>query len=242
MSGARLAATPFMAIIFTLVWSVGHLSAGDPSIPKFERVLAKSNRVAPPAYRALRRLEGGLASQDKRGWLEAWTEFVPGRGFSYEVVNEGGSEYVRNRILRHMLDSEQELIATGKRLRASLDSKNYVFADGGITDAGLHRIVLAPAKKSEGIVDGSAFLDPDTGFVTMIKGRLVKSPSFWVRDVDVTWKFACVNGHMVPVEMTSTARVRMFGRSNFKMTYEYTSIDGEPMTPGAVVASLRGEQ
>lgn len=228
-----------MAISFTFLWSLGYLSAADPSIPQFERVLAKSNRVAPPAYRALRRMEGGLANEDKRGWLEAWTEFVPGRGFTYEVVNEGGSDYVRNRVLRHMLEHEQELIATGKRLRASLESKNYTFADGGITEGGLQRIVLTPAKKSDGIIDGSAFVDPQTGFVTMIKGRLVKSPSFWVRDVDITWKFACVSGHMVPVEMTSTARVRMFGRSNFKMTYDYTSIDGQPVAPGAVVASLR---
>lgn len=186
-------------------------------------------------------MEGGLNSEDKRGWLEVWTEYQPGRGFTYEVVREGGSDYVRNKILRRMLESERDLIATGKRLRASLEAKNYEFEDGGLTDSGLQRILLKPAKKSDGIVNGSLLLDPDTGFVTKIQGRLVKSPSFWVRDVDVTWRFACVGGHVVPVEMTSTGRVRMLGRSNFRMTYDYVSIDGRPMNARALTASVRDE-
>ena len=126
MNRAPLAATPILAISLTLMWSLGQLSAAGSAEPAFERVLAKSNTVAPPAYRAFRRLEGGLTNSDKRGWLEAWTEYQPGRGFTFEVVGEGGSEYVRNKILRRMLTSEQDLIARGKRLRASLECEELL--------------------------------------------------------------------------------------------------------------------
>ena len=242
MNRGSIAAAPLLAISLTFLWSFGQLSASGSADQSFERVLAKSNAVAPPQYRALRRIEGGLTnSSDKQGGIEAWTEFQPGRGFKYEVVREGGSEYVRNKILRHMLETEQELIAAGKRLRASLEAKNYTFEDGGLTESGLQRILLKPVKKSEGLVNGSAFLDTGTGYMTKLQGRLVKSPSFWVRDVDVTWRFACVGGHIVPVEMTSTGRVRMFGKSNFRMTYEYVAIDGRPMNSRALTASLRDE-
>ena len=60
-------------------------------------------------------------------------------------------------------------------------------------------------------------------------GRLVKSPSFWVTDVDVVWTYARVGGQVLPVEMTSSGRVRMVGRSMFKMVYEYVSIQGQPV-------------
>ncbi len=231
-----------MALALTGMWSIGHAAADDPAAPAFERVLAKSNNVAPPPYRAFRRLEGGIAnSSDKRGWIEAWTEYQPGRGFTFEVVGEGGSEYVRNKTLRSLLAAEQDLIGRGKRVRASLDSKNYAFADGGITDAGLRRILMNPVKKSEGLVDGSLFIDPESGLLTKIEGRLMKSPSFWLRDVEVTWRFAHVEGHVVPIEMSSTGRVRMFGRSNFKMTYDYASIDGRAISKG-LRASLQDEQ
>ena len=215
------------------------MSASTAADPVFEQVLAKSNTVAPPPYRAFRRMEGGIADSEKRGWIEAWTEYTPDRGFTYEVVREGGSEYVRNKILRGMLVSEQKLIASGKRLHASLESKNYFFEDGGIADGGLQRVLLKPAKKSDGILNGSVLLDPESGFITTIQGRLVKSPSFWLRDVDVTYKYAHVGNRVVPVEMTSTGRVRMFGRSNFRMVYDYESIDGRPTT---LKASLRDER
>jgi hypothetical protein len=231
-----------MALTLTGMWSVGQASAVDPAEQGFERVLAKSNNVAPPPYRAFRRLEGGITNSDsKRGWIEAWTEYQPGRGFTYEIVDEGGSEYVRNKTLRTILTSEQDLIAKGKRLRASLDSKNYAFEDGGLTDTGLRRILMNPVKKSEGLIDGSLLIDPESGLMTRMQGRLLKSPSFWLRDIDVTWKFAHVGGHVVPVEMISTGRVRMFGKSNFKMTYRYVSIDGRS-TGAGLTAALQDEQ
>jgi hypothetical protein len=232
---------PILAISFALMGSLGQLSATASADQGFERVLARSNNVAPPPYKAFRRLEGGVKDSDKRGWLEAWTEYQPGRGLSVEVVREGGSEYVRNKVLRGMLSSEQELIAQGKRVRTSLDSKNYVFEEGGMTDAGLHRILMVPVKKSDGLVNGSVFVEPETGLIARLQGRLVKSPSFWVRDVDVAWKFAHIRGHVVPIEMTSTGRVRMFGRSEFRMVYNYVSIDGRS-TGAGLKAALREEQ
>ncbi len=84
-------------------------------------------------------------------------------------------------------------------------------------------------------------IEPETGHVTRIEGRLVKSPSFWVHDVDVTWKFARIGGHVLPVEMSSLGKVRMFGRSMFKMVYDYVSIDGHP-TGARLNAALRDEQ
>jgi hypothetical protein len=203
-------------------------------------MLAKSNPAAPPAYRAFRRLEGGLTgSSERRGWLKVWTEFAPGGGLKYTVVGEGGSEYVRNKVLHGMLKSEQALLLKGRRLRASLEAKNYTFEDGGSTDDGQQRILLKPARKADGIVSGFLLLSPETNLVLRIEGRLVKSPSFWVRDVDIVYQFAPINGHILPIEMTSTGRVRMFGRSNFRMTYQYLSIDGRPSPAAVTPAPMR---
>lgn len=66
----------------------------------------------------------------------------------------------------------------------------------------------------------------------------MKSPSFWVRDVDVTWNYARLDGHVLPVEMNSSGRVRMLGRSTFRMIYDYVSIDGRP-TGSSLTAGLR---
>jgi hypothetical protein len=223
---------PLLATGFALLWSLGHLSATAPVEPSFELVLARFNTVAPPAYRAFRRLEAGNPGSKKFASMDAWTEYQPGRGFTFEVVREEGSEFIRNRVLRGILTSEQDLITRGKPLRAGLEAKNYIFDEGGTTDGGLRRIVLKAARKSDGIVNGSLFMEPESGDLVGIEGRLVKSPSFWVRDVDVIWKYGRVGGQLVPMEMSTIGRVRLYGRATFRMVYEYASIDGQPISGG----------
>jgi hypothetical protein len=230
-----------MATGFALLCGLATINAAGSSATGFEQVVARFNTTAPPAYRAWRRLEAGSPDKGKSGWLEAWTELRPGHGLTIEIVREGGSEYVRNKILRGVLNSEQQLVAHGKPLRAAVDATNYSFKDAGLTDEGLQRISLIAARKSEGIVNGSLFLEPQGGYVARIEGRLVKSPSFWVRDVDVTWKFARVGGHVLPIEVSSSGRVRMYGRSMFRMTYDYVSVDGRRIGNG-LNASLHDDQ
>jgi len=234
-------AVPFLTISVILLWSLGSSAGSEFPIDRFETVLSKFNSSGPPTYRAYRRLEAGIPKSPKYGWMEVWTEFTPGRGFSYEVLREDGYEYVLNKVLRGVLKAEAELIENGQPLRAALAVRNYRFEDGGQTESGLARLLLHPNRKSEGIVKGTALIEPEAGTVVRIEGRLVKSPSFWVRDVDVTWKFKRIGDTVVPTELSSSARVLFYGRSNFKMTYDYVQVEGRPID-GALKASLRDER
>src|SRR6186997_3064828 len=54
----------------------------DPANVSIERFLAKEN--TPHHYRAMRRLEA--ENGDRKGWLEAATEYSPGTGFQYRIT------------------------------------------------------------------------------------------------------------------------------------------------------------
>lgn len=201
----------------------------------FDGVFARFNTPAPPPYRALRRMEAGLVkSSATRGWIETWTEYRPDGGLRFEIVREGGHEYIRNKVLRRMLINERDLLADGKPLRAPLVPRNYAFEDGGVTEAGLQRVWLKPVRKSDGIIDGALLVAPEAQRIVGMQGRLVKSPSFWVRDVDVTWTFGSIADHIVPLETDAAARVRFYGQAYFKMTYDYASVEGRSTT-GATI-------
>jgi hypothetical protein len=232
---------PILATCFALLCSIAQVvtarSAGERE--GYEQILARFNRTAPPSYRAYRKMQAGLVDSDKRATMEVWTSYSPEHGFAYEIVQENGSDYVRRKILKDVLESEKELIAKGNPLHAPIVARNYGFEDGGLTDDGLQKITLKAARKSDGIINGNVFLHPEDGYVVRMQGRLVKSPSFWLRDVDVTWKFARIGGHVMPTEVASTGRVRIFGRSDFRMVYEYVSVDGQPTTR---LAAVTGEK
>ena len=79
------------------------------------------------------------------------------------------------------------------------------------------------------LIDGAMTLARDSGELLSIEGRLVKSPSFWTRQVHVTRRYARIAGIRVPVAMESRAKVLVMGASTFDMSYRYLSINGAPV-------------
>lgn len=221
---------PLVTVILT--WALSMLPVAAQRLPAEPAVLAIIARVVarsdPPAeqYRALRRLE---AQSDKLGgsaWLEAWTEVNPGEGFKYVVAGEGGSGFVRGKVLRPWLENEKKMWSDGDPERAGLSFENYTFADNGITPEGLAWLGVKSRRKDVLLVDGSIFVNPDDGDLVRIEGRLSKSPSFWTRRVEVVRHYQRINGIRMPIAIESVAQVLIAGRSTFKMTYEYETVNG----------------
>jgi hypothetical protein len=182
-------------------------------------------------YVAVRRLEAENERSGRRGWLEAKTSFTDGT-LSIQVLDEGGSEQIRHRVLRAALEREQELVAR-REAGVNDDAPRYECAEPVPDASGLMRVPLRPRRKEVSLIFGSLFLQPSTGDPVRVLGRLAKSPSFWVSHVDVDWRYERIHRDAVlPVSLTSTARVRFFGPSTFSMTYDYISVDGEPVGRG----------
>ena len=197
----------------------------DPVDHSMERFLTHHDEQHP--YRAARRLEAENGS--RRGWLEATTEYSPDGGFRYQITAEGGSSQIRTRVLKAVLDSEQQMIALGESARAALAPANYTFQPNGVDTDGLANILLSPRRKERALLSGVMFLRPTEGELVRLQGRLAKNPSFWVRDVDIIRKYARIHNAVVPVALESTANVRFLGAASFRMTYDYQEIDGSPV-------------
>ena len=191
-----------------------------------ERFLARGEEP-PVEYRALRHLEARNAHFGVHGWIDAWTEFDRAHGFRYEIVAEGGSGYVRRRVLRAALDGEQKMWAAQEPQRASLAATNYVITDRGQTVEGLAVLGLEPRRKDVLLVDGSIFVEPTDAELKRIVGRLSKTPSFWTRNVEIVRRYERLAGVRVPVAFESTAHVLVAGTSTFAMTYEYEIVNGQ---------------
>jgi hypothetical protein len=183
-------------------------------------------------YAATRRLEASGGGQ--RGWIEVQTSFAPASGLAYQVTAEGGSGYIRGRVLRSLLDEERRLLAL-KSTSAAISAANYRFRPAGLTDEGLAVIGLQPLRKDRSLIAGQMLLTPDAGQLVRLEGRLAKNPSFWVSRVDVVRSYRSVNGVFLPVSLETTAQLRLLGSSKLGMTYRYSHVDerevgDEPIT------------
>jgi hypothetical protein len=86
---------------------------------------------------------------------------------------------------------------------------------------------VRPKRKDVLLVEGAIFVQPGDGELSRIEGKLSKAPSFWTRRVDVVRRYERKAGVRVPVAIESVAHVLIAGRSTFKMTYEYQTINGQ---------------
>jgi hypothetical protein len=173
-------------------------------------------------YRASRRLE---ATGSGRGaWLDVQTEFSASTGLRYHVTSEGGSGYIRSRVLRSLLDEEQRLVARNGGSAVALAPDNYQFTPEGMTEEGLAVVRIEPLRKAHSLLDGRMFLTLD-GDLLRVEGRLAKNPSFWVTRTTVVRWYRRINGALMPVWVETTAQLRLLGASTLRMTYRYSHVD-----------------
>jgi hypothetical protein len=189
-------------------------------------------------YRAYRRMHARNERFNQEAWLEAWTE-CDSRGFRYEIVSERGSDYVRNKVLKAVLEREQELIAAGEGDRAELTADNYEFSEAD-TEGSERYVTLKPKRKDLLLVDGRMVLSRDGNELLRVEGKLSKNPSFWTSLVNVIRHYARLDGVRVPVSTESTARVKFAGLSHLDVQYDYETINGRPVSLAARRATAPG--
>jgi hypothetical protein len=220
---------------------VAAIATGTPAAsPPVRSAAAAGDTVArflesgrPPlmAFRARRHLQASSRGGKMKGQLEAMTTLQPDGKFTFEVLQENGSNMIRQRVLRAALVEEQENYDEARLGESAFTRDNYEFImDDAGHDGELVRIGLAPRRKSQVLISGDAFVRRDDADLVTIQGVLSKRPSFWTRQVQITRHYTRIDGVRVPVEVLMNADVRLVGDSTFSMTYEYTSINGRQIS------------
>jgi len=200
-------------------------AARDGFAVVLERFLMRKDE-GPLTYRALRRMEARNLKFGASAWMDVWTEADDQNGFRYQVAAEGGSGYIRRKVFLAALEGEQKLWREGEPKRAQLTHSNYSFTEGERSDEHLAALAISPKRKDVLLVDGWLFVKQDDGDLVRIEGQLSKNPSFWTRRVEIVRRYGRVGGAHVPLEIESVAQVLIAGRSTFRMTYEYETVNG----------------
>jgi hypothetical protein len=181
------------------------------------------------SYVARRLLTASTRGGRMQAWLEAWTYLEPDGAFRFEITCGSGSGMIQKRVLVAALDAERRGRQPRAIAEAAITKENYELQLLTASADGLREIRLTPRRRSQLLVDGSALVGDQTADLVEVRGRLSKTPSWWTRRVDIVRRYARVAGVRVPVEMTSSADVRIVGRSSFAMAYEYAMINGQSL-------------
>lgn len=184
---------------------------------------------APPvrSYVAIRRLHSENERHHKNAWLVARTELKEDGTFTWQVLEEGGSELIRNRVLHEALEKEEQVYRDGRARRGGLTTANYLFSSPTPHEGAL-RVGLEPRRREDMLLRGALLMAPD-GELLQVEGDLVKRPSFWTKSVHLVRHYGRVDGTHVPLRLDMVAQVRLVGTSRLSMTYQYLQINGRPV-------------
>jgi hypothetical protein len=205
--------------------SVGPTESNAAVQPALERFLARPDEPL-TRYRATRRLEGHNARFKMQGAIEAATELSPSGGFSYVIVSETGSDYIRDKVLRPILETEAKVFASGAASRSALTTENYDIGGGELAESGLVKLLAKPRRKDVSLIDGAVYITSADADLVRVEGRMAKNPSFWTTRVNLVRHYDRVGGIRVPVRLDSTAQIRFAGESSLSMIYTYQMING----------------
>jgi hypothetical protein len=218
-----------LLIIVVQATASGQISGAPVSHPH-QSIASKfiSTPVEPlRQFRALRHLEATNKRFNKHGWMDVRTELSLENHFSFEVLAEGGSSYIRKKVLLPILEGERDIVSRGDATRSSLTTTNYDFAAEEPTGSGVVRLTVRPLRNEMTLIDGALFVTETDADLVRFEGQLAKNPSFWTRRVDIVRRYGRVAGVRVPLGVESVAQIRIVGRSEMTMTYHYEMVNGQ---------------
>jgi len=176
-------------------------------------------------YKAVRRYQIFRHDNEKPVFsATAEINVVPNGTSNYNIVEAKGSSRGK-KIVRKILDTETR--PTKRTSSGEIDNVNYDFAFVRREELNGHRtyiLGIVPKSKAPELLKGLIWVDEANYRIRKIEGTPNKKPSWWVKSLRITLRFAEVKGMWLHTSLEATAIVRIFGK------YRLTGEDEEVKT------------
>jgi outer membrane lipoprotein-sorting protein len=154
-------------------------------------------------------------------------------GKSYTILSESGSEFIRNHVLRTLLDNEKNLNLPGTVERSWFTSANYEMQlkPGGIqllNGRECLTLAIAPRRKATNMIAGTLWVDAKDGSIVQIVGTSTQSPSIFTGAAQVMRLYASVNGFAMATQARAVSDSFLLGRTTVTIDYRDYHIQLRP--------------
>jgi hypothetical protein len=181
------------------------------------REAADQNRLRWSSYRLLRQYQM-FRERNTTPMAEVKAELVydPNGNNGYQILESKGSDH-GSKVVSKLLDSEANGWSKCSRphppTAISRDNYDFTFLGTEFLDGHPTYVLgLHPLRKDSGLIDGKAWVDTQTYLIHKIVGEESKSPSWWVRNVNLTLTFGSIGGMWLQTTSQAVADIRIVGQ------------------------------
>jgi hypothetical protein len=151
----------------------------------------------------------------------------------FTIKSSSGSKLIVDKVLRKVLQAEQDAQSAEMQRRTALNYENYDFKMVGYqTEASKAMYVLKVEPKTDNkfLFRGKIWVDADDFAVVRLEAEPAKSPSFWTKNSQIEQSYKKVNDFWLPERNRSTSSMRFGGRAELTIEYRnYTIISADPI-------------
>ena len=192
----------------------------ESAVPTAETIITRmaqaraENRVRLRPYIVTRNYKlFGKEGSNAKSEVIADVAFVPPDSKKYSIQETKGSG-LGQIIVRRMLANEAEV--TKDYVSTDLSADNYDFRfvrEEDISGQRCYVLELLPRRKEKHLLHGDIWVDANSYLLRRFEGEIAKTPSWWVRDVSITFVYGDVDGMWLQTASEAVANVRILGRS-----------------------------
>lgn len=198
----------------------------DPASPQnLTDIINKYQRAQSDQQAALREtqmiedIEASLPKLEKQGKLRV-LRMISKLGINtFQMIGKWGDNTVFKEVIARYLDTESKGRENGSM---AINPDNYKFKINAIITQNAQTTYIfdvTPKRKDDGLFKGQVWLDGGTGMPLKEVGKLVKTPSIWLKSVKFERDYELHDGVAVPKHLESVAEVRAFGKAQLSANF-----------------------
>lgn len=159
----------------------------------------------------------------------------------FTILSENGSKTLRTKVLKRLLESEQQALQKETRQRAAIHPDNYTFrllSYEQTPGRNFYVLEAIPKTKDKFLFRGKIWVDGEDFAVVRIEGEPAKNPSWWTTHNQFQRSYRKVGDFWLPERNESVSKVRLFGQAWLTIEYGDYELTGtaslaEPSSPPA---------
>ena len=154
----------------------------------------------------------GKDKQRRRTDVTAKISFQPPGFKQYEIVQMEGSG-IGERIVQKMLDGETQIVKDYSATDISQNNYDFdLFGEDETLGMRCYRLYLTPKRDEKTLLRGTIWVDANSYLLRRMEAAPAKTPSWWLRDVELVFSYEDVEGMWLQTASEFTTNVRLFGR------------------------------
>jgi hypothetical protein len=205
-----------------------------------ERQAALEHYASERTYRVEYKGAGGRHS----GEIVVHAEYLAPDQKRFVVISQSGSKLICEKVLRRLLEGEQEAMQKMNRMQTTLSPENYeveLVGEELFDGARAWVLKVQPKVANKFTYRGRVWVNMQDYAVMRVKGEPAKNPSWWISRTSFEARYARRGEFWLPTRNVSTSQVRIGGEATLTIDYgSYETLAGRAV--GGESANAEGNR